>query len=131
VNLDEKAQVLETVSNGSQAREYPITAEQPVPESHAETPCLNFGPHAKTQPRELEAPTASEVVGNSRSELLPASDPVEAALAEAVKLASLAGQWDVVSVLARELSARRLARESPAVPSVELERARRERAGRT
>jgi hypothetical protein len=38
------------------------------------------------------------------------SDPVEAALADALTRASAAGQWDVVASLARELEARRLAR---------------------
>jgi len=41
------------------------------------------------------------------------SDSVERALARAVELAAAAGEWDAVATLARELSARRLAREAP------------------
>jgi hypothetical protein len=55
------------------------------------------------------------------------SDPVEAALAEAVSLAARASQWETVNVLSRELAARRLARVSPEVTSLDSERARRER----
>jgi hypothetical protein len=39
-----------------------------------------------------------------------ATDAVEAALAKALERATAAGRWDVVSQLARELEARRLAR---------------------
>jgi hypothetical protein len=48
---------------------------------------------------------------------------VEAALAEALRRASEAGQWDVVATLARELQARREARAGV----VALEVARRGR----
>jgi hypothetical protein len=41
---------------------------------------------------------------------LPETDVVEAALAEAIKRATSAERWDVVSQLARELEARRIAR---------------------
>jgi len=54
-------------------------------------------------------------------------DPIEAALAEAVTLAARAGQWTTVEVLSRELAARRLARVSPDVPTLDAERAKRER----
>jgi hypothetical protein len=67
-------------------------------------------------------PSSSAQMG----QLAPA-DPVEAALAEAVALAARAGQWTAVEVLSRELAARRLAASSPDVPSLEAERARRER----
>ncbi len=47
----------------------------------------------------------------------PFADPIEAALATALKKASEAGQWDVVTQLARELEARRKAhRASNVVP---------------
>jgi hypothetical protein len=42
------------------------------------------------------------------------ADAVEVALAGALKGAADAGRWDVVERLARELEARRKARESPA-----------------
>lgn len=43
------------------------------------------------------------------------ADPVEAALAVGLAEASRAGRWEVVGVLARELEARRLARQQPNV----------------
>jgi len=43
------------------------------------------------------------------------SDPVEAALAEAIKGATAAGEWAVVAQLARELEARRNAHSAPNV----------------
>jgi hypothetical protein len=52
---------------------------------------------------------------------------VEAALAVALERASAAGRWDVVAQLARELEARRLARE----PNVVVMTADRGRAGRS
>ena len=39
-------------------------------------------------------------------------DPVEAALADALQRAAVAGQWSTVEVLSRELEARRVAREA-------------------
>ena len=53
----------------------------------------------------------------------PIQDPVEVALAEALKRAAEAGQWDVVATLARELQARREARAGV----VDLEAARKRR----
>ena len=50
-------------------------------------------------------------------------DPVEAALADALTRASAAGQWDVVTTIARELQARREARANV----VDLEIARKNR----
>ena len=55
----------------------------------------------------------------------PASDPVEAALADALTRAASAGQWDAVATLARELQARREARA--AVVDLDVERHRRGR----
>lgn len=43
------------------------------------------------------------------------SDPVEVALAEAIKGATAAGEWSVVAQLARELEARRNAHAAPNV----------------
>jgi hypothetical protein len=43
-------------------------------------------------------------------------DTVESALAKAIEAASAAGRWDVVSQLARELEARRLASAPNVVP---------------
>lgn len=51
-------------------------------------------------------------------------DPVEVALAEALARASAAGEWSVVSQLARELEARRKAHDDPNV--VPLRPSRRE-----
>ena len=78
---------------------------------------------------------ASAIGEGSKSEPLAAGvsqkasqiDPIEAALAEAVTLAARAGQWTTVEVLSRELAARRLARVSPDVPTLDAERAKRER----
>jgi hypothetical protein len=55
-------------------------------------------------------------------------DAVELALAEAIRGATAAARWDVVVQLARELEARRLARQSPEVAN--LDRARAKRDGR-
>lgn len=55
------------------------------------------------------------------------TDPVEGALADALVRASEAGAWEVVAQLARELEARRKAREAPEVVSLDAERKRRER----
>jgi hypothetical protein len=63
---------------------------------------------------------------NASERLIDSIDPVESALAESLRLATEAGRWDVVTLLAGELSARRLARTAPAVASVEVERARRD-----
>jgi hypothetical protein len=52
-------------------------------------------------------------------------DVVEAALAEALRGATAAGQWTVVAQLARELEARREARAG--VVALDAERAKRER----
>jgi hypothetical protein len=64
---------------------------------------------------------SAPVLGQSAA----APDPVEAALSDALKLAAQAGQWTTVEVLSRELSARRLARTAPEVPSIDAERAKR------
>jgi integrase len=53
------------------------------------------------------------------------SNDIELTLAYALRAATNAEQWDVVRVLAAELSARRLARVSPEVTDLEVERARR------
>ena len=55
------------------------------------------------------------------------ADPVEAALAEAVRLAAQAGEWTVVAELGRELAERRRARQAPAISSLDARRAKRER----
>jgi hypothetical protein len=57
--------------------------------------------------------------------LLP--DAVESALAEAIRQATSAGKWDVVLQLARELEARRLARQAPEVVDLTARRKGRER----
>jgi 16S rRNA C1402 (ribose-2'-O) methylase RsmI len=53
----------------------------------------------------------------------PVADAVEIALADALTKAANAGQWETVSQLARELEARRRARE--AVVDLDAERAKR------
>jgi hypothetical protein len=82
--------------------------------SDAKAPFGKFSEGVEGQNLPAEAPQSS-------------TDPVEAALAEAVSLAARAGQWGTVEILSRELAARRLAASSPEVPSLEAERARRER----
>lgn len=52
-------------------------------------------------------------------------DQVERAIADALARASAAGAWDAVATLARELEARRKARQSPTVVSIEAARAKR------
>lgn len=52
-------------------------------------------------------------------------DPVEVALASALAKATEAGRWDVVAQLARELEARRTARNAPNVVRLALDRAKR------
>lgn len=49
-------------------------------------------------------------------------DPVEVDLAETILLAGKAKQWTTVEILSRELSARRLARTSPDVATLEARR---------
>jgi hypothetical protein len=58
---------------------------------------------------------------------LAQADPVERALADALALAAQAGRFGTVEVLSRELTARRLARTSPAVTSLDAGRAKRSR----
>jgi hypothetical protein len=58
------------------------------------------------------------------------TEPVEAALGEALARASAAGEWSVVTTLARELEARRMARSGAAAAGVvdlDAERVRRGR----
>jgi hypothetical protein len=50
---------------------------------------------------------------------------VEVALAEALFGATAAGEWALVAQLARELEARRTARQAPSVVDLETERRRR------
>lgn len=71
------------------------------------------------EPRNQESP--AEYPSASAQE----SDPVEAALAEALTRAASAGQWQTVEVLSRELTARREGRAG--VVALGVERARRER----
>jgi hypothetical protein len=59
----------------------------------------------------------------------PDHDPVEAALADALKLAADAGRWSTVEALSRELGARRHARTAPEVPTLDGERAKRKGKG--
>jgi hypothetical protein len=61
--------------------------------------------------------------GEATAQSRPNQDPVETALAEALRRASEASQWDVVAMLARELQARREARADV----VDLEMARKRR----
>jgi hypothetical protein len=52
-------------------------------------------------------------------------DPVECALAEAIRAATAAAEWRVVTQLASELQARREARQMPEVVILATERAKR------
>lgn len=72
----------------------------------------------------------SKVLGDARrptknSKMGQATDPVEAALAAALKGATAAGEWTTVAQLARELEARREARAG--VLSLDAARAKREK----
>ncbi len=73
---------------------------------------------------------ASERSGTAQSQGVPepgaALDPIDAALTEALKGASAAGQWQVVSQLAAELEARRVAKQAPEVVSLAAARAKRD-----
>ena len=53
--------------------------------------------------------------GPIQARLGPIEDAVEVALADALQRAAISRRWDVVSQLARELEARRLARSSDKV----------------
>jgi len=69
------------------------------------------------------ADTRSSPIVEPKAQSRPNRDPVEEALAEALRKASEGGQWDVVATLARELQARREARAGV----VDLENARKGR----
>lgn len=78
----------------------------------------------------MRRPPASPHVGaewHSSGNPLPPPDPVEAALGDALTKASAAGAWEVVGQLARELEARRKARQAPEVVDLDAARRRRER----
>ena len=68
---------------------------------------------------------ASGLSGPIQDRLGPIEDAVETALADALQRAAMEHRWDVVSQLARELEARRLARSSDKV--VTLSEAKRGR----
>jgi hypothetical protein len=55
------------------------------------------------------------MVAPFQTPLAPFQDAVEVALADALQRAAIEHRWDVVSQLARELEARRLARSSDKV----------------
>jgi integrase len=57
------------------------------------------------------------------------TDAVEAALARAIDAATADRQWPVVLELAKQLEARRLAKQGPEVTSLDAERARRAKGG--
>lgn len=61
----------------------------------------------------------------ARTDLGQNVDPIEAALAEALRGATAAGRFDVVAQLASELQARRIARQAPEVTSIATARAKR------
>lgn len=92
----------ESLAEPPDVRTYEKNEASPQPEATRE--------HAKAQPDAAE-------VGQL--------DAVEQALAEGIRGATAAGQWQVVSQLAAELEARRLARQSPDVVSLAAARARR------
>jgi integrase len=107
----------------------------------ADTAFPNAQPSANTAtsadgkaPETTLRPTQTSSFGPGGGPELPVQnnddlDPVEVALAAALELAAKATQWEVVTTLGRELSARRLARSAPKVASLETERTRRERGG--
>ena len=57
----------------------------------------------------------------------PAGDVVEAALAGALERASAAGEWAAVATLARELEARRMARDGAPANVIALDDEKRRR----
>jgi hypothetical protein len=63
------------------------------------------------------------VIGHS--DHVSGPDAVEVALGEALAKAAAAGAWETVGQLARELEARRKARQAPEVVDLEAERAKR------
>ena len=67
----------------------------------------------------------ADVTGQPRGEEPGPTDPVEAALADALSKAAAAGQWTAVEALSRELGARREARAKVIL----LDAARRQRKG--
>jgi len=84
---------------------------------------LEAGGTAELQQKAEGASQPSAPIGEATAQSRPNQDPVEAALAEALRRASEAGQWEVVAALARELQARREARAGV----VDLETARKRR----
>lgn len=82
------------------------------------------------QPNAIEADRSKTAAAESATEpdqtprptLPPTPDAIEIALAEALRAATGAGQWGVVSELARQLEARRASREQVVQLDVERER---------
>jgi hypothetical protein len=79
---------------------------------------ISAEPDARTDTRKHEGPTEQASLGHQ-------VDAVESALADALRAATAAGQWPVVSQLAAELQARREARQAPQVVSFARARAKR------
>lgn len=82
-------------------------------------------PRRTKKPSERHAETRQETPGvRPVSEAPDILDPVEEALAFALRRATSADKWDVVSQLTRELEARREARSAPNVVRLPTRRSR-------
>lgn len=104
---------------------------------HLVTPTRFEGERVEVQPRDItEMPQKAEAARRPSSPIVgplgqsggnpgPSADHVEVALADALTLASAAGEWTAVAQLARELEARRQARANV----VDLDAERNKRGG--
>ena len=79
------------------------------------------GSPSVTLDRDAKSPTNTHTDGGGTNAGRFA-DPVEAALANALTMASAAGEWSAVAQLAKELEARRVARTSSNVVAIDARR---------
>jgi hypothetical protein len=103
---------------GAPPREPVAGAEARLRRAFAPAPGLESGQGAQSDSdakdsAPLPCPSVSDP--DDGTQLVPEPDPVEAALALGIREASIAKRWDVVGALARELEARRVARQAPNV----------------
>ena len=93
------------------------------------TSTSSSGNSQKTGDLAIQPPQKSEGFRNPEKPIggAPQPDAVELALSEALARASAAGQWETVQALARELEARRKARNAREVVDLDAERAKRGR----
>jgi hypothetical protein len=85
----------------------------------------SYEPHEAQNSAETDAPTSTDAhEAGACPGAVPSSDPVEAALADALQRAALAGAWDAVAALTAELRGRREARAGVIDLASERERRR-------